>query len=182
MKVKPARKPGAVDVEIGQQEDRLLAAAQPGVFHLKTILVPIDFSEPSHKALRYAMPFAAQFGARIILLHVVEPFVLPTDLAYVPVEMQETHAAVQANAQQKLEQLQSQLLAPPLQSELLVRVGAPWQEINEVASAREVDLIILSTHGYTGLKHVLLGSVAERIMRHAPCPVLVVREREHDFV
>ena len=64
----------------------------------------------------------------------------------------------------------------------LVRYGRSFHEIAEAARTLKVDLIILSTHGYTGLKHALLGSATERVVRHAPCPVLVVREREHEFV
>ena len=64
----------------------------------------------------------------------------------------------------------------------LARVGRPFVEISELAREMEVDLIILGTHGYTGLKHVLLGSTAERVVRHAPCPVLTVRAEEHEFI
>jgi nucleotide-binding universal stress UspA family protein len=64
----------------------------------------------------------------------------------------------------------------------VVRLGHPYQEITDAARELKVDLIVISTHGYTGLKHVLLGSTAERIVRHAPCPVLTVREKEQDFV
>lgn len=63
-----------------------------------------------------------------------------------------------------------------------IRMGRPFSEITEVAAEMNVDVIILATHGYTGLKHVLLGSTAERVVRHAPCPVLTVRVPEHDFV
>ncbi len=169
-------------MEIGQQEDELLAAPPLGVFQLKKILVPVDFSDQSRKPLRYAVPFAGQFGAQIILVHVVEPFAWPIDMAEIPLQVQESQEAVQASAADKLEQLRAQTILAPVPSEALVRVGAPWREITRVAAEREVDLIILSTHGHTGLKHVFLGSVAERVMRHAPCPVMVVREREHDFV
>ena len=68
-----------------------------------------------------------------------------------------------------------------VEAEMHVISGAPWKEIVETAKERAMDLIILATHGHTGLKHTLLGSVAERVVRHAPCPVLVVREQEHEF-
>jgi nucleotide-binding universal stress UspA family protein len=67
-------------------------------------------------------------------------------------------------------------------SQTLVRSGPPAIEIIEAAKSLQADLIIISTHGYTGLKHVMLGSVAEHVVRRAPCPVLVVREREHEFL
>ena len=74
--------------------------------------------------------------------------------------------------------------APPenVRGQALVRLGQPHREITEAAKELHVDLIVLATHGYTGLKHAFLGSTAERVVRHAPCPVLTVREREHDFV
>ena len=71
---------------------------------------------------------------------------------------------------------------PALVEALLVRDGAPFDEICKAAKEIESDLIVIATHGYTGLKHVFLGSTAERVVRHAPCPVLIVRERERDFV
>jgi nucleotide-binding universal stress UspA family protein len=186
MKIKPAKKPGAVDLEITRRDEGLLAAGAPAPapspFHLKQILVPIDFSAHSRKALQYARPFAEQFGARIVLMHVIEPMILPAELGYIPPELEDVQARARANASEKLEALRTQELPDDVASEIEVRVGNPWREITAVATARGADLIIASTHGYTGLKHVFLGSVAECIVRHAPCPVLVVREREHDFV
>ena len=67
-------------------------------------------------------------------------------------------------------------------AEALVRAGQPYYEITTAAKELDVDLIVITTHGRTGLKHALLGSTAERVVRHAPCPVLTVREREHDFI
>jgi len=64
----------------------------------------------------------------------------------------------------------------------VIRLGRSWKEITDMAKEGNFDLVIVATHGYTGLKHALLGSVAEKIVRHAPCPVLVVRQEEHDFV
>src|SRR5262245_20477021 len=152
----------------------------PSLLKLRSILVPIDFSEPSKKALRYALPFAEQFGAKITLLHVVEPIAMP-DFAYFPMAIE--NKAVADTCERNLELLCKQnALDPNLIEKTLVRHGKPFREICEAARGLKVDLIIIATHGYTGLNHALLGSTAERVVRHAPCPVLVVRETERDFI
>jgi len=149
-------------------------------FHLKRILVPIDFSEDSKKALRYATAFARQFGAKIILLHVLVPIPVSSEYPCGPVVMQQ-----QDETARYLEDQLSTLgrkEAGDSVSEAVVRCGAGFDEIARAAKELDIDLIVLSTHGYTGLKHILLGSTAERVVRHASCPVLIVREREREFV
>jgi len=155
---------------------------QSAQIKLQHILVPIDFSASSRKALRYAVSFAQQYRAKVTLVHVVEPPMYPTELGYVPVEIESLNKSIQATAEEKIRSLAEEQLQTELIEKTLVRMGHPYQEITQVARELKVDLIVISTHGYTGLKHVLLGSTAERIVRHAPCPVLTVREREHDFV
>jgi len=81
-------------------------------------------------------------------------------------------------AQAHLQELANQLLPPGLAEKLVVRVGVPYHEIVEAAGELQADLIVITTHGHTGLKHVLLGSTAEWVVRHAPCPVLTVRRRD----
>jgi nucleotide-binding universal stress UspA family protein len=152
----------------------------PSLLAIKSILVPIDFSATSKKALQYALPFAEQFGAQIILLHVVEPVATP-DFAYFPLMMENEQVNQACKAELDLLCRQSALPAKLIEK-TLVRKGVAFQEITEAARALKVDLIILTTHGHTGLKHVVLGSTAERVVRHAPCPVLIVREKEHEFV
>ncbi|MBE0541812.1 MAG: universal stress protein [Verrucomicrobia bacterium] len=180
MKIKRASKPGAVVVELGRQDAQLLAQASP--LKLKHILVPIDFSDCSKKALRYAVAMAEQFGARITLLYVTETVAMPTEFGYAPAD---AGMAVAATAQKALEDM-AQVVEPELGRsggvQAIVRTGVPWQEITTTAEAADVDLIILSTHGYTGVSRVFLGSTAERVVRRAACPVLVVREREREFV
>ena len=152
----------------------------PALVKMESILVPIDFSATSKKALVYATRMAEQFGAKVILLHVVEPIATP-DLAYHPL-MLEPEKAKQA-AKEGLDKLCRQLrLSAPLLDRTMVRFGTPFAEITGAARTLKVDLIVLTTHGYTGLKHVFMGSTAERVVRHAPCPVLTVRDKERDFV
>lgn len=152
----------------------------PALIRVKTILVPIDFSDTANKALVYAIKMADQFGSKIVLLHVVEPVATP-DLAYHPL-MLETDK-VKAIAKGRLDELVRQAKIPAKMLErTLVRYGSAFAEITSAARTLKIDLIILTTHGYTGLKHVFMGSTAERVVRHAPCPVLTVREKEHEFV
>jgi universal stress protein A len=150
----------------------------PAVLKLKTILVPLDFSEASNKALGYAVPFARQFDSKIILLHVIEPLPYPVDLTYVP--LGETLPV--EPLKERLENLARERVPPELLGQCRVEMGIAFEVITDVARELSVDLIIVTTHGYTGLKRVFLGSTAERIVRHAPCPVLTVRECEHEFV
>ncbi len=158
-----------------------IAELAPVRFHIRQILVPVDFSEHSRKALRYARPFAEQFGARLSLLHVIEPMVFPGEFGYAPTMPEDMDEQRMAKARQQLKQVAEELGATvPVES--AVRLGRAWKEIVDTARTKEADLLIISTHGYTGLKYALLGSVAEKIVRHSPCPVLVVRTEEHDFV
>ena len=152
--------------------------SRAAVFQLKKILVPVDFSACSRKALQYAVPFARQFGSQLVLLHVVEPFVaVPT-----PEMLPEDNIQVStAEAEQKLTEL-GETLGHDVLLTTLVRKGSPHVEIMDTAKELEIDLVILSTHGRTGLDHVLLGSTAEKVVRRLGCPVLVVREHEHEFI
>ena len=150
-------------------------------FRIKSILVPIDFSIPSKKALAYAVPLAEQFGAKLTLLHVVESLATPDFVKSFPLMME--NEKVTAACQGQLEHIiKEQAIDPRLVEKALVRHGRAFREIAEAARTLKVDLIVISTHGYTGLKHVLLGSATERVVRHAPCPVLVVREQEREFL
>jgi universal stress protein A len=151
-------------------------------FRLKKILVPTDFSACSTKALDYDLAFAEQSGAELILLHVVEPAYYPAYGQDIPPDLAEFHQDVQKITQERLDKLSQEKIAGRLPARALVATGNAYEAIVESAKSLEVDLIIIATHGYTGLKHVLLGSMAERVVRHAPCPVLTVREREQEFV
>ena len=151
---------------------------QLSTLRLKTILVPIDFSQPSNDALRYAIRLADQFGAVLRLVHVVEPAPVINDLPNVALIrsdaeiMKAAKVKLQAIAQDDIDEL------IPVYPE--VRTGKPYQEIVAAAKVGNADLIVIATHGYTGLKHALLGSTAERVVRHAHCPVLVVRQNKKE--
>ena len=142
----------------------------------RKILCPIDFSPHSHEARRVAIDLAGSEG-QIVLAHVCQPpFVYGPDATVPGAVFVETRALAErdlARWKSDTEQLGGRNVSTVLAS------GAPWHEIVEVAkNDRAIDLIVMGTHGHTGIKHVLLGSVAEKVVRHAPCPVLVVRARE----
>ena len=148
---------------------------------LHMILVPLDGPPCSKKALACALALANQLKASLLILHVVELF--PVDYCLGVQSAMEANRWQSEQAQAWLGQLRRQCASPSSASmEIMVTYGRPFREIARVARERNVDLIILSTHGYTGLKHLRLGSTAEKVVRHAPCPVLVVREQENELV
>lgn len=138
----------------------------------RRILVPVDFSGPSRQALRAAVALAQPFGSRLAVVHVTRRN--RPDSHIVAEQMGitfDTRRAGRARLQEFIEHEQTREIQPTR----LVADGVPFDEIVKAAEAWDADLIVIATHGYTGLKHVLLGSTAERVVRHAPCPVLVVR-------
>lgn len=154
----------------------------PLLLRLQTILVPIDFSKEGDKALQYALRFADQFGSKLVLLHVVEPIVYYGGDFGSLSAVTDTTEIVRAT-KIKLDILcMERGIGPRLLEKTLVRTGKPFVEIVDAAQSLKADLIVISTHGYTGLKHAVMGSTSERVVRHAPCPVLVVRQHEREFV
>jgi universal stress protein A len=141
------------------------------------ILCPIDFSAGSREALRVATELARGSDGELVLLHAWQaPYVYGPDTAY-PAEYfveSKRHAELDlASWRTEAEKLGARRVVTSLVT------GAPWHEVVETAKQDHTfDLIVMGTHGRTGLKHVLLGSVAEKVVRHAPCPVLVTRIRE----
>ncbi len=150
-------------------------------FKLKKILVPIDFSTLSKDALPYAVVLAGHFGAEIILVHTVEKF--PMDYLLGRELANQTFVPLMKEAETNLERFAEELdQATGVKATAVVREGRPFEEICDAAKDGDADMIVLTTHGYTGLKHVWLGSTAERVVRHALCPVLVVRELDHKLI
>lgn len=185
--IKPTKKGGKTKVEIVvRAADGHAAATAPVVelapirFHIKKILVPVDFSEPSDKAVHYARQFAEQFDAALTLIHVVEPALYPAELGYVPLAPEDLEQGRLDGLRKRLSEL-AKSVGGAVKVDSLLRLGRSWKEVVDLAKNDGYDLIILATHGYTGVKHALLGSVTEKVVRHAPCPVLVVRTEEHDF-
>lgn len=137
-------------------------------------LVPLDWSPDADQALVYAIDLARACNARLTLLHILQP--APMAAVDVGIALPESYfQALEADAQQHMEAALARVTEAGLTGESVVRYGVPFQVIVDTAQASHIDLIIMGTHGRTGLRHILLGSVAERVVRLAPCGVLVVR-------
>jgi universal stress protein A len=154
---------------------------RPGssAFGMKRILVPVDFSDSSRKAVRYARHMGELMKADLIFINVIEPDGSLASEAVPPACIEE----LKANAEENLRALVHAARESGIKGATSTsRSGMPAHEIVEAAKESDVDLIVIATHGYTGWKHFCIGSTAERVVRAAPCPVLVVREKEHDFI
>ena len=163
-------------------EPREAVELVPQILHLKKILVPTDFSETSKKAFQYALGFAEQFDCEITLLHVVEQ-ASPMVGAPLAVETFPEAEDEVSMAEKELAALAAQSQSNSANSVTsFVRIGHAPNEITKAAKDLDVDLIIIATHGYTSWRYLCIGSTAERVARTAPCPVLVVREKEHEFI
>ena len=184
MKARRTRTPGGVTLELNRRDEALMDSATrttvKSPLNLKRILVPIDFSDCSKKALAYALPLAQEHQAALTLLYVVPPTYGTGE--YGGVDYAQLEASMKVAGEKELTKLAADLVRSQVSTDTVVRCGSPAREI--VASARELtaDLIVISTHGRTGLQHVFLGSVAEHVVQRAPCPVFVVREREHEIL
>jgi universal stress protein A len=160
--------------------ESVLVRPERRALRLKKILVPIDFSPPSKNGFKYALRFAEEFGAELTLLYVLEPqsvtgyMAIPEATAFVESDI----VAAGKNLRSLIASVRNGKIERP---HWKVRAGLPSHEIVEAAKEMDVDLIVIATHGYTGWKHFCIGSTAERVVRAAPCPVLVVREKEHEF-
>jgi universal stress protein A len=139
---------------------------------IERILVPIDFSASSLKAVDEAVEFSRPYEAELILLFVVERMIYESPLLVIDSgALLENQARA---AEEKLEEICRRLRKGGIKCRGLVESGAAYQAIVEAAKKVHADLIVISTHGLTGLVHILMGSVAERVVQHAVCPVLVI--------
>jgi nucleotide-binding universal stress UspA family protein len=155
-------------------EDRYMSK-EGMTMEIRQILAPTDFSESSQQAVAYAFEMAQTFRAKLLLLHVIEMPAYPID-GFVPPSVGTTLLEdLERQAQLDL----AQVLPGPQDDKVEVTrqvvVGIPYRKLAEVAAAEKTDLIVMATHGRTGLSHLVMGSVAERVVRTAPCPVLTIR-------
>lgn len=141
---------------------------------LRSIVVAVDFEEPSRAALRTATGLARELGASVTILHtVVDPNAFLRPGSVYPAEVL---ATMRRDAELRLEQLRAESAVPGVEvSTHILAGGAPAQEIVDWARAISADLVVVGTHGRSGLGRIFLGSVAERVLRTSPCPVLVAR-------
>jgi nucleotide-binding universal stress UspA family protein len=146
------------------------------------VVVPIDFSAESLKALTYAAALLRNSEGTLHLVHVVDvdySYALPTLLMAEPIVTSPEVARVN---EAELKKLAARFCDPKIAPEIHVKVGRAFDQICTVARGVAADLLVIATHGHTGLKHFVLGSTTERVVQHAPCPVLVVRDEERDLI
>jgi len=144
--------------------------------NVKKILVPTDFSDYSKSALRYSVNFAKVFNAEIVLVYVIEPVIYPPDFSMGQIAIPSVNAEWDEKAKDELENLEKKEIPPEVKVTSIVKTGKPFVKIIDTATEVNADMIIIATHGHSGVEHILFGSTAEKVVRKAPCPVLTLRE------
>ncbi len=154
------------------------------MIQIENILVPTDCSDLSKEALQYAIEFAKQFKAKLTLLMVTvsEPLTILNDYGYFSPELHhKILAETEKRSKTELENFWKTLSNPEVDVDLVNIKGDPYTEIVRFAKEKSVDIIIMGTHGRTGLKHIFMGSVAEKVVRYSPQPVLTVKHRDYEY-
>jgi nucleotide-binding universal stress UspA family protein len=139
----------------------------------KTILCGTDFTERSYTALEYALSLAKLAGSRLIVAHFVH---VPSGEMYNDAEWPSTFEDARTRAKQMLTELHASRLQSYPNTELIVEIGTPAELMIQLAGEQRVDVIVTATHGRSELADLIMGSTAEKLIRHAPCPVFVVRQ------
>lgn len=143
---------------------------------INRILVPIDFSEFSKPAISFSKDLAKIFNSELILVHVVEPILYPPDFSMGQVALPPLTIDVDSAAKEELERLIKNEIGDEFKASSIIRTGKPFVEIVDAAIELDIDLIVISSHGRTGVEHILFGSTADKVVQKAPCPVLTVRD------
>jgi nucleotide-binding universal stress UspA family protein len=148
------------------------------MLEFKTILFATDFSESSDHAFRYALSMAKRFNARLVIIHVINE---PVDLRgfYVPhISFDKLEEEIEEGAQKMMEKFCRAHIRDYDNFESFIMPGIPYEEIIKKGQESSADLIVMATHGRTGLDHVLFGSTAEKVVRKSPIPVMTIRKTE----
>lgn len=152
------------------------------MIRIRSILVPLDLSDYAAHALPYARELAETFGATLHLLHVVDSqWVVAGGAAAFPEYGNNLLSRFEAEGRKALIQI-AETIPEKVEVTPAVRVGPPHVQIVQYAREQDIDLIVVATHGRSGLKHALIGSVAEKVVQMAPCPVLSLKNPEHEFI
>ena len=150
---------------------------------LKKILYPTDFSDSSLEALPYALSFARDYKAKLVLMHVVNEAIFSEGLSLARAIAPEALGQEMADeADRRLKMLIPADQRAGLDVEMVILHGMPFLEVIRYAKANDVDLIVIGTHGRSGMDHIIFGSTAEKVVRKAPCPVLSVKPAQREFV
>ena len=152
------------------------------MLRIERILCPLDFSEFSAKAYDYAQSLARHYQAKLFVEHVLQPLLSAYPLYVFPDTAQDLFQDLRAYAEQQLQEFVNSHTRSGIEPESVVSEGVVTDQILACAEARAVDLIVMGTHGRQGFDHLLLGSVTEKVLRKARCPVLAVSKPSHDFV
>ena len=150
------------------------------MINLKKILCPIDHSDCSKEALKYAVSFAMKDEAELYLLHVID--VRTFDESFDMTSKQLPDDKTIKQLKEKLLECVPEEIRSDMRIEPIVVQGVPFSEIISISKEKEISVIVMGTHGRTGIAHIMLGSVSEKVVRKAPCPVLTVRQSKHKFV
>jgi nucleotide-binding universal stress UspA family protein len=148
---------------------------------IQKILVPTDFSISSRHAFMYAIDLNKLFHARLYLIHVLQDFTEFSEYTLSPTILPQLYLEFEQNASQRLEEMVGSLVPDDMHCDTYILHGVPFFEIIQFARNEQIDLIVVGSHGRTGLKHVLFGHTAEKVVKKASCPVLSVRHPDSDF-
>ena len=148
---------------------------------IKKIMVPTDFSANAAHAYPYASELAKAFGAQLLVAYVSDLAAIPVGLGQFPVTWESLELDIKDFAEQQFKEVRKAFDKDlPLETRQLE--GTPFVELLQLAKEEAIDVIVVATHGHTGIQHLLLGSTAEKLVRKAPCPVLTVHPGEREFV
>ena len=149
---------------------------------IKKILVPIDFSDYSKSALKYAVNFCKNCQAEMILIYVVEPVIYPPDFSMGQIAIPSVNSEWDERARQELDKLAKEEIPSGMTVKTIIKTGKPFIEIIETAGELDVDLIIIATHGRSGMEHILFGSTAEKGNRSSSCAPEYIPATVEQFV
>lgn len=152
------------------------------MLRIRSILCPTDFSEFSERAFDYGLSLARQYKAELYLLHVVRPVMIGYPEYAIPDSVMEFYGDLNEHAQEQLREFAKVRCEGGVHPRVVVEEGVAAESILRFAQENSIDMIVMGTHGRRGFQRLTLGSVTERVMRRAHCPVLAVRAPEHDFV
>jgi universal stress protein A len=146
----------------------------------KKILYPVDFSEYAGEILEYAVAIATQFGSELHLIHVIPNlnYFTPYESFLTPENLVAIERNIEGEVKRDFDKLTERLTVP---AKRVVRTGITFVEIIDYIKEEGIDLVVMGTHGRSGIEHILIGSVAEKVVRKAPCPVLTVRPKDKKF-
>ncbi len=146
----------------------------------KKILCPVDFSEFTDEIIEYALDIAKKYDAELYLIHIIPNlnYFTPYESFFTPENLIVVEKNMETEVNKDFDDLMKKINGPAVK---VIKNGTPFVEIINYARSESMDLIIIGTHGRSGLEHILIGSVAERVIRKAPCPVLTVRPKNRQF-